>query len=368
MKVGDQDYQTIWFDNKHPEKVSIIDQRYLPFDFKIEELISLKDTYTAIKEMHVRGAPVIGACAVWGLYLATIDPTNYNEMDEALTHAANYLKSARPTAVNLEHAVDSSLKEIVKGCSREEKIQIAREFAQDYCVKEIKSCQKIGQFGLSVIEEIAKKKAGGSVNILTHCNAGWLACIDYGTALAPVYSAFFKGIDVHVWVSETRPRNQGTRLTAWELKQAGVPYTLIVDNVAGHLMQNGMVDICLVGSDRTTANGDVANKIGTYLKALAAQDNQIPFYVAMPSSSIDFSIKDGRKEIPIEERDEREIHHIEGLLEDWVVELRLSPEGARAANYSFDITPSRLISKLITERGICDASEDGIKGLFPENF
>jgi methylthioribose-1-phosphate isomerase len=368
MKVGDKNYQSIWFENKQPDRVFIIDQRYLPFDLKIEELLCVKDAFVAIKDMHVRGAPVIGACAAWGLYLAAYDPDNYHHMNEAMIAAANYLKSARPTAVNLEHAIYNSLREILKGSSREEKIQIAREFAEDYCVKEIKACQKIGQFGLSLIEEISKSKDGKPVNILTHCNAGWLACIDYGTALAPVYSAYFKGIPIHVWVSETRPRNQGTRLTSWELKQAGVPHTLIVDNTAGHLMQNGLVDLCLVGSDRTTTNGDVANKIGTYLKALASQENSIPFYVALPSSSIDFTIKDGLKQIPIEERDEHEIHFIEGQLEDWVVELRLSPEGAKAVNYSFDITPSRLITKLITERGICDASEEGIKSLFPEKF
>lgn len=368
MKVGDQEYQSIWFDNKQPDRVFVIDQRCLPYDLKVEELNSLKDVYNAIKEMHVRGAPVIGACAAWGLYLAALEPGNSLQMEEALTNAANYLKSSRPTAVNLEHAVTNSLKEILKGYSREEKIQIAKEFAQDYSVAEVKSCQKIGQFGLTLIEEIAQKKDGKPVNILTHCNAGWLACIDYGTALAPVFAAYQKGIPIHVWVSETRPRNQGTRLTAWELKQANVPYTIIVDNTAGHLMQHSMVDICIVGTDRTTANGDVANKIGTYLKALAANDNQVPFYVAAPSSSIDFAIKNGLTEIPIEERDEQEIHHVEGQIEDWVVELRLSPEGAKAANYSFDITPARLVTKLITERGICNASEDGIKSLFPEKI
>ncbi|MEA3443375.1 MAG: S-methyl-5-thioribose-1-phosphate isomerase [Bacteroidota bacterium] len=368
MKVGNQYYQSIWYDKDKPDRIFIIDQRYLPFDFKIAELKSLDDVYKAIREMQVRGAPVIGACAAYGLYLAAFDPANYSNIDEKLFEAANYLKSARPTAVNLEYAVFNSLKKIVKAYTREEKIRVARDFAISYSNAEIEACRKIGEFGLQIIEEISEKKENKPVNILTHCNAGWLACIDYGTALAPVYAAHEKGIPVHVWVDETRPRNQGARLTTWELEQAGVPYTLIVDNAGGHLMQNGLVDLCLVGSDRITNNGDVANKTGTYLKALAAYDNKIPFYVALPSSSIDFSISDGLKQISIEERDENEVHKIEGILQDWVVEIRISPEETKAANYGFDITPSRLVSGLITERGTCNASEEGIKGLYPEKF
>ncbi len=368
MRVGDKEYQSIWFEEQQPDRIFIIDQRYLPFDFKIKELKSLDDVYVAIKEMHTRGAPVIGACGVWGLYLTAIDPANYNQMDDALINAAEYLKSTRPTAVNLEHALYRSLKEIIKGYSREEKIQIARDVAISYAKNEVIACKEIGQYGLSLIEEVYNRKKKETVNILTHCNAGWLACIDYGTALAPVYAAHEKGIPVHVWVSETRPRNQGARLTTWELEQAGVPYTLIVDNAAGHIMQNKMVDLCIVGSDRTTSNGDVANKIGTYLKALSAKDNGIPFYSAFPSSSIDFSLVNGLKEITIEERSENEVNCIEGSLQDWVVEVRLSPESTKAGNFGFDITPSGFISGLITERGICEASRDGIKNLFPEKF
>ena len=368
MKVEGRDYQSIWFEEKHPDRVFVIDQRYLPFNFKITELKNLKEAYSAIKDMLVRGAPVIGACAAWGMYLAALSPESADNMDDKLSQAADYLKSSRPTAVNLEYAVDESLKRIKGAFSREEKIESAKYFAQDYSVAEIKACQQIGKYGLKIIEKIAQKKNNEPVNILTHCNAGWLACIDYGTALSPIYAAHRKGIPVHVWVSETRPRNQGARITAWELGQEQVPYTLIVDNAAGHIMQANQVDMCIVGSDRTTKQGDVANKIGTYLKAIAAKENGLPFYVALPSSSIDFSIIDGVTEIPIEERDSKEIHQVEGQLEDWYVELRISPEGAKAANFGFDVTPARLVTSLITERGICDATQSAIERMFPEKI
>ena len=368
MRVGDKDYQSIWFEEKYPDKVFVIDQRYLPFDFKIAELTSLRDAYAAIKDMMVRGAPVIGACAAWGMYLAARDLDNKYRMSEAIEEAARFLKTARPTAVNLEYAVNNALGLISSAFSREEKIDAAKQFAQDFCISEIKACQKIGQNGLGLIEEIAQKQPGKPVNVLTHCNAGWLACIDYGTALAPIYAAHRKGILVHVWVSETRPRNQGARLTAWELEQAGVPYTIIVDNAAGHIMQHKQVDLCIVGSDRTTQAGDVANKIGTYLKAVAAHHNGIPFYVALPASTIDFSISSGIDQIEIEERGANEVHQVEGQLEDWFVELRITPEKSKAINYSFDVTPSSLVTSLITERGVCVATEEGIKSLFPENF
>jgi len=359
MIVNENHYESIWWDESTPDIVYIIDQSQLPFRFVIKVLKSVEDIYNAIKEMHLRGAPLIGAAAAWGMYLATLLNTNNNYLFEI----ANYLKSSRPTAVNLAYAVNLSYNQIINCNSHYKRIESALSFAIKFTDDEKEASRKIGINGLRLIEEISKKKNGDVVNILTHCNAGWLACIDYGTATAPIYAAHDKGIKVHVWVDETRPRNQGSRLTAWELGQHGVPHTIIADNTGGHLMQHQKVDLCLVGSDRTTANGDVANKIGTYLKALAAFDNQIPFYVALPTSTIDMDIKDGIK-IPIEQRASKEIESIEGLLNDEIVTIRITPESSNCINYAFDVTPARLISGLITEKGICKANEEEIKDLF----
>ena len=409
MLVNGQNLTSLWWDDKIPESVFIIDQRKLPFELVIEELKSVEDVYTAIKDMHLRGAPLIGGAAAWGMYFAALAINDKENFNTILEEKGKYLKSARPTAVNLEYAVESvlsksvretsnsvremsnslsmskeeereeSVSNSVRGTSKSvraskeervngERVGTLRKFAVDFCNSEVEACRLIGLNGLPIIEEISKQKHGEVVNILTHCNAGWLACINYGTATAPIYAAHDKGIKVHVWVDETRPLNQGSKLTAWELGQHGVPYTIIADNTGGHIMQSGMVDMCIVGSDRTTRSGDVANKIGTYLKALAAKDNNIPFYVALPSSTIDFSIKNGIKEIPIEERDADELHFTDGLHEGKIIKSRITPKGSKALNYGFDITPARLITGLITESGICKSSEEGIKNLFPEKL
>jgi methylthioribose-1-phosphate isomerase len=368
MKTGDRYYQSIWLDEDNPSVVRIIDQEKLPFLFETMELRSVDDVFSAIEEMKLRGAPLIGAAGAFGIYLATLEITSMTDIRDHLTNAARYLKSCRPTAVNLSWAIDHVMKSLdfrlqVKAISEK-----ALDCALEICETEKENCRQIGIHGLSLIERISKDKAGAPVNILTHCNAGWLACIDYGTATSPIYLAHEKGIPVHVWVDETRPRNQGARLTAWELGEAGVPYTIIPDNTGGHLMQHKMVDIVIVGSDRTTRRGDVANKIGTYLKALAAYDNNIPFYVALPSSSIDFSISDGIKEIIVEERNPEEVTHIKGLSEGEIVSVCICPEGSAAANYGFDITPARLVTGLITEKGICRATEKDIKEMFSDKL
>jgi methylthioribose-1-phosphate isomerase len=324
-------HNAIWYDEVHA-KILYIDQTFLPWEVKIRELATLDDAIRAIKNMEVRGAPLIGVTAAFGLYLA-------NKKGLSIEDAAKSLKSTRPTAINLSWAVDKMLQN--KG-NLDTAMHIRNE--------EIERCRLIGEYGLPLLEKISEKKKGESVNILTHCNAGWLACVEWGTATAPIYLAHQKDIKVHVWVDETRPRNQGARLTAWELEQAGVPFTVIPDNTGGHLMKNGMVDLVLVGTDRTAKNGDVANKIGTYLKALAARDNEIPFYVAMPYSSYDRETPTG-KEIPIEERDGDEIRIIDGCrMSD--VGCQIIPEGTPVANYGFDITPAELISGYITEKGI----------------
>ena len=367
MKVGNKHYRTIWLDESEERIVHIIDQRYLPHEFVIEDLKTIDDAVTAIKDMHVRGAGLIGVTAGYGIYLAAL---NLPESDHQgyLERAGKKLKDTRPTAVNLAWAVDRQLEAIMKEEAKNDKIKISRETAEAIADHDVTMSRKIGEYGLQIIEAISRKKAGDTVNILTHCNAGWLAFADYGTATAPIYTAQEKGIDVHVWVDETRPRNQGASLTAWELQQQGIPYTVIPDNTGGHLMQHGMVDMVIVGTDRTTCSGDVANKIGTYLKALAAKDNQIPFYVALPSSSIDWEISDGLKEIPIEQRDAEEVKYILGLDEydEKVKKVLLTPKESSVANYGFDVTPARLITGLITERGICKANTDSIFKLFPE--
>ncbi len=365
MNVNNKPYRTIWL---HPDNATIvqtIDQRLLPFEFRIVDLKCFEDARSAIAEMVIRGAPLIGVTAAYGIYLAVLDHTSRKDFDSYLQECANKLRETRPTAINLSHAVDRSLKAILRENSIDDQIDIALRTAQDMAEEEIDASRNIGKHGLAVIEELSRKKKGNPVNILTHCNAGWLACIDYGTATAPVYMAHDRGINVHVWVDETRPRNQGARLTTWELAQHGVPHTLITDNAGGLLMQQGKVDIVIVGSDRTTLSGYVVNKIGTYLKALAARDNDIPFYVALPSSSIDSSLQDGPKGIPIEERSREEVEFVEGQTVQGMERVRICKEDTDISNPGFDITPPHLVTGLITERGICEANKKGILGLFP---
>lgn len=357
MKVSSTSYQTIWFNEL--ENVTIIDQRALPHAFVLEELKSLEDVCVAIKDMHVRGAPLIGVTAAFGVYLAM------KEGREDLNEMSQKLKATRPTAVDLAWAVDRIVGKIKDLESQEAKMSIALSEAQWIKQESIESCRSIGDFGVEIIHSISQKKTG-PVNILTHCNAGWLACIDYGTATAPMYKAHQEGFDIHVWVDETRPRNQGARLTAWELLQEGIPHTVITDNAGGHLMQQGQVDLVIVGTDRTTRQGDVGNKIGTYLKALAAFDNQVPFYVAAPSSSIDWNIRDGVKDIPIESRADKEVKYIQGLHQGEVKSVLLSPADSPALNYAFDVTPARLVTGIITERGVAKANEESLTQLFSE--
>ncbi len=366
MKVKGQHYFTIWLKDENTSTVCIIDQRKLPHQFIIEELNSVNDVVVAIKDMHVRGAGLIGVTAGYGMYLAVIEAGKSATFESNLIKSANQLKKSRPTAVNLEWAVDRQLAAITKGKSVDDKIKIAKETAITIAAEDADSCRQIGKHGAAIIELISKKKKGNTVNILTHCNAGWLAFVDHGSALAPVYEAFDKGIKVHVWIDETRPRNQGAGLTAWELNSHGIPHTIIVDNAGGHLMQHGMVDIVITGADRVTRAGDAANKIGTYLKALAAHDNKIPFYVALPSSTFDWNIQDGVKYIPIEERSQDEVKYIEGWCDDEIKRVLITAPGSPALNYGFDVTPARLITGLITERGICKATEEDIFDMFPE--
>ena len=349
MNVNGKHYKTIWMEGS---TVKLINQLLLPHKFEIYNCEDYRKTAQAIKTMIVRGAGAIGATAGYAIAQAFLSGEDVNE-------AAEYVKSMRPTARNLSYAVDK----VLKAENKEEAVKIANEIADE----DSDFCKRIGEQGLKIIEEVSKKKNGEAVNILTHCNAGWLAFVDYGSATAPVYAAFDKGIKVHVWVDETRPRNQGARLTAWELGQHGVPHTVIADNAGGHLMQHGMVDLVIVGTDRTTYTGDVANKIGTYLKALAAKDNDVPFYVALPSSTFDWDIRDGVKEIPIEQRGDEEVKYAIGLCEGELKKVLLMPEDAKTANYAFDVTPSRLITGLITERGICKANEESILELYPEH-
>lgn len=360
MKVKGTAFRSIWL-GIDGWSVEVIDQRRLPHDFSIVQITNLGEAATAIKDMTVRGAPLIGATAAYGLALAM----RADASDSGLEDAHALLLATRPTAVNLRWALEKVRKELLP-LPREERVRAAYSLAAEICDEDVEINRSIGEYGLKILQEIAaRKKPGEPVNVLTHCNAGWIATVDWGTALAPIYAAQNAGVPVHVWVDETRPRNQGASLTAWELSNHGVPHTLIVDNAGGHLMQHGMVDLCIVGTDRTTACGDVCNKIGTYLKALAARDNKVPFYVALPSSTIDWSIRDGLKEIPIEQRDTREVTHIRGRsTEGELVEVAITDEETKASNYGFDVTPARLVSGLITERGVCEASEAGLKKLF----
>ncbi len=366
MKIAGKSYHTIWLDDN--DEIKIIDQRWLPHEFKVVALHTVEEVARAIKEMWVRGAPLIGVTAAYGMYLATLEAQEKPNSAKYLQDSARELLETRPTAVNLQWAVHQQLHAILNADSPEESVKIAFDIALRIKQEDIEVCRQIGEQGISLIEQISIAKSGDTVNILTHCNAGWLACVDWGTATSPIYQAHDKGIKVHVWVDETRPRNQGARITAWELGQHGVPYTIITDNTGGHLMQHGMVDMCIVGTDRTTRTGDVANKIGTYLKALAAKDNDVPFYVALPSSTIDWEIADGIKEIPIEVRGEEEVLSIYGKHEGVVKQVRLAPENGKGLNYGFDVTPARLVTGLVTERGICKANEFDIKKLFPEHI
>ena len=367
MKVMGKSYRTIWLDQSNPKEVKIINQLKLPFSFEIISLRSCKDACFAISEMQVRGAGLIGATAGFGMYLATLECSDHN-FQEDLENFAKELIATRPTASNLFWAINRQKKAIEKGSSPEEKRLIAKEEAITIADEDANFCRKIGEYGLKLIEEISKSKNGNTVNILTHCNAGWLAFVDYGSATSPIYAAHDAGLDVHVWVDETRPRNQGASLTCWEFAQHGIKHTLIVDNLGGHLMQHGMVDMVLVGTDRTARNGDVANKIGTYLKALAAKDNEIPFYVALPSSTFDFEVSDGIGEIPIEERSQEEVLFLCGLSskKQEIETIQIAPSKTKARNWGFDVTPAKLISGLISERGICEANEKSILTLFPE--
>ena len=366
MNVNGKAFRTIWLKAGDEKVIQIIDQRYLPHKFIIEDIGTVDEMATAIKDMHLRGAGLIGAAAGFGMYLATLEAPKNDSFDQLILQAAEQLKSTRPTAVNLAWAVNKQLHVIQSGNTIREKINIALTTAIAIADEDAGHCRRIGEHGLKLIEAISKNKNGDTVNVLTHCNAGWLAFVDYGSASSPIYAAHNKGINVHVWIDETRPRNQGAGLTAWEMAQHGVPNTVIADNTGGHLMQHGMVDMVIVGSDRTTYTGDVANKIGTYLKALAAHDNNIPFYAALPSSSIDWQMEDGLKEIIIEERNGDEVKYIEGLCDGEIKKVLLTPNNSKAANYAFDVTPARLITGIITERGICEPNKKSILNLFPE--
>lgn len=362
MKVGDKHYRSIWV-AEDGHTVEIIDQRWLPHQFRIEPLTTLDAAAVAIRDMWVRGAPLIGATAAYGMAIEMLRDAS----DESLANAWEVLHATRPTAINLRWALDE-MKGLLSPLAPEQRADAAYRRAAEIADEDVAMNRSIGENGLKIIREIAAKKAPGEpVNILTHCNAGWPATVDYGTATAPVYLAVEAGIPVHVYVDETRPRNQGAHLTSWELAGHGVPHTLIVDNAGGHFMQHGMVDMVIVGTDRTTANGDVCNKIGTYLKALAAADNGVPFYVALPSPTIDWTVRDGVKEIPIEERSGDEVSYVQGRGPDGeVVQVRISPDATPAANPAFDVTPARLITGLITERGVAQASPEGLAALFPE--
>ncbi len=359
MQVNGIPYRCIW-PEADGRSVGIIDQTKLPHRFETVSLRTLDDAVLAISDMLVRGAPLIGATAAYGVCLGL----NEDCSDARLDTACTALIAARPTAVNLRWAVER-MRSLLSSLSPEQRLAAAYQEAATLCDEDTQVNESLGEQGMELIREKYAEK-GDTVNILTHCNAGWLATVDWGTALSPIFKAHAAGIPVHVWVDETRPRNQGAHLTAWELAAAGIDHHLIVDNSGGHLMQQGQVDLCIVGTDRTTCTGDVCNKIGTYLKALAAADNGVPFYVALPSSTIDWTLEDGAA-IPIEERDQEEVLFVSGLSEDGEVrQVRIAPEQTKAANPAFDVTPARLVTGLITERGVCEANKDALLALFPE--
>jgi methylthioribose-1-phosphate isomerase len=362
MNYQGKRWRTIWRNSDDLKcSIGVIDQRWLPHDFRTLDLSTMEECAEAIRNMTVRGAPLIGATAAYGVCFALREDAS----DGALERACGVLLKTRPTAVNLRWALEQ-MREAVAARPPDQRLAAAFARADAICDEDVAVNEAIGRQGLNLFRNIlAGKHDGDRLQVLTHCNAGWLACVDWGTALAPIFMAHDAGLPVHVWVDETRPRNQGSSLTAWELNQHGVPHTVVVDNAGGHLMQHGMVDLCIVGTDRTTARGDVCNKIGTYLKALAARDNGVPFYVALPSSTIDWSIQDGLREIPIEERSATEVTHLRGkTAQGEMAEIQVTPDGSAARNYGFDVTPARLVTGLITEKGICAASEAGLRGLF----
>jgi methylthioribose-1-phosphate isomerase len=367
MKPRTTQLRSIWLDDRDGD-VNVIDQRRLPHEFATMSLKTVDDVIHAIRTMVVRGAPLIGVTAGYGVYLAARHADSRNWGAAHLESEAARIRAARPTAANLAWAVERVLKAASSAPDARRRTSKALEAATAVADEEIQNCRRIGEHGVPVIAAVAQAKGGQPVNILTHCNAGWLACVEYGTATAPIYAAAGRGIDVHVWVDETRPLNQGARLTAWELAQSGIQHTLISDNAGGHLMQHGMVDLVLVGSDRTTATGDVANKIGTYLKALAASDNHIPFYVALPSSTFDWRLHDGIMEIPIEQRDADEVRFVQGWNGERQVGVLICPQDSPVSNFAFDVTPARLVTGLITERGICRATREDIARLFPDKL
>jgi methylthioribose-1-phosphate isomerase len=361
MKVDGKHTRTIWVE-ADGVTVGTIDQTQLPHRYETIRLETSEDAARAIKTMQVRGAPLIGAAAAYGVALAL----RQDASDAALERAYALLLATRPTAINLKWALDEMMA-AVRNRARAERVASAYKRAQEIADEDVEINAAIGRHGLKLIEDIAQTKSGAPVNVLTHCNAGWLAAVDWGTATSPIYQAYDKGLPIHVWVDETRPRNQGASLTAWELGHHGVPHTVIPDNTGGHLMQHGEVDIAIVGTDRVTAQGDVCNKIGTYLKALAAQDNGVPFYVALPSPTIDFTVSDGVKEIPIEQRGAEEVTTMTGRTADGRIEsVRIVPDGSKVANYGFDVTPARLVTGLITERGVLPATRAGLAQAFPE--
>ncbi len=362
MKVADRHYHTIWL-NADGRAVDIIDQRWLPHEFRVVTLKTVADVATAIRDMWVRGAPLIGVTAAYGVAIAMADDPSDAHLDAVWEE----LHETRPTAINLRWALEA-MRTFLRPLPPQERADAAYRKAGEIADEDVGLNRAIGENGLAIIKAIAaRKKPGETVNILTHCNAGWLATVDYGTATAPIYLATEAGIPVHVYVDETRPRNQGAQLTAWEMAGHGVPHTLIVDNAGGHLMQHGEIDMVIVGTDRTTANGDVCNKIGTYLKALAAADNEVPFYVALPSPTIDWTVADGLAEIPIEERSGDEVSLVWGKTSDGrIAQVRVSPDATPAANPAFDVTPARLVTGLITERGVAKASREGLRTMFPE--
>ena len=365
MNVDGKDIRPIWL---HDDGITVrvIDQRRLPHEFVILDITTVDDCIHSIQDMVVRGAPLIGVTAAYGVYLASLTAITQTDPDTFFNNACRRIKAARPTAVNLIWAVDRVTTAVASATDPRERVRKVRIEAARIAEEEAENCRNIGQHGVSLIETLHEQKEGKPVNLLTHCNAGWLACIEYGTATAPMYTAFERGIDIHVWVDETRPLNQGSRLTAWELGKCGISHTVITDNAGGHLMQHGMVDLVIVGTDRTTGTGDVANKIGTYLKALAAFDNDVPFYVALPSSTFDWKLTDGVSQIPIEERDPEEVRMVEGFDKSNPRKVLVPPADSPAANFAFDVTPARLVTGFITERGICRATAEDIRRLFPK--
>ena len=362
MKVNGKHYRSIWYDEVGGY-VQIIDQRWLPHEFRVVDLCNRDDFAAAIRDMWVRGAPLIGATAAYGVAVEMASDAS----DASLDAIWDFLHETRPTAINLRWALDD-MKALLTPLAKADRASAAMKRAHEICEEDVECNRMIGVHGLEIIKKLAaRKNPGETVNILTHCNAGWLATVDWGTATSPMYHARAADIPVHIWVDETRPRNQGALLTSWEMNSHNIPHHLIVDNAGGHLMQHGQVDMVIVGTDRTTAHGDVCNKIGTYLKALAAKDNNVPFYVALPSTTIDWTVKDGIAEIPIEERTDTEVTHVQGKLADGTVaEVQISPDGTPGGNPAFDVTPRRLVTGLITERGVCAASPNGLAALFPE--